>query len=116
MDWDSAMIAPPERDAWINIWDRQALDAIDGILAREGLPARLRQERLCYYCYDWFYRYLAEHLEVILQARGPQRLTLVQGLRDYLEHGWIYRQLAAADRVEVPSRGGSSSHRDWPSL
>ncbi len=107
VDWDSAMIAPPERDAWINIWNPQALKEIDGILMKEGLSYQLRIERLCYYCYDWFYRYLVEHLEVILYARDPQqRSQLIRGLQDYLENGWIFRQLEAADHIELPPDAG----------
>ncbi len=43
VDWDSALIAPPERDAWINIWSPKALTQIDTILMQEGLPYLLRQ-------------------------------------------------------------------------
>lgn len=38
-----ALIAPPERDAWINIWSPKALTQIDTILMQEGLPYLLRQ-------------------------------------------------------------------------
>lgn len=108
VDWDSSLIAPPERDAWINIWDPDALAEIDDIFLQESIPYQLRPERLCYYTYDWFYHYLVEHLGVILHASDSnQQETLVHGLLDYLESSWIFRQLPAADRIALPVRSES---------
>ena len=48
VDWDSCLLAPIERDAWIFICDKSEMERIDSILAESGIDYVLEQDRLCY--------------------------------------------------------------------
>ncbi|NLG23746.1 MAG: phosphotransferase, partial [Clostridiales bacterium] len=95
VDWDDAMYAPPERDAWFCLhWD-WAMAAFAEALAQNGLNYALRPERLAYYCYHWFFHYLTLYLATFFEAgsRG-----LAGELSGYLG-GWIEDNLRYADSL-----------------
>lgn len=98
MDWDSCLLAPIERDAWIFICDGNEIKRINSILAENGINYILEQNRLCYYCYDFFFYYLNEYLESLTEAENEgQKEQIAQGLTEYLTDCWIYKRLEAAD-------------------
>lgn len=100
VDWDSCLLAPIERDAWIYICDRSEMERIHFILAENGIDYALDQNRLCYYCYDFFFYYLNEYLESLIEAVNQgQKEKIAQGLMEYLTDCWIYKRLEAADQV-----------------
>ena len=100
VDWDGAMLAPIERDAWIYICDKAAMEAIHSTLLENGIDYELEQNRLCYYCYDFFFHYLNEYLRSLLDAEsGWQREEITKGLAGYLADCWIYERLDAADAM-----------------
>ena len=47
VDWDSCLLAPIERDAWIFICDREETEKINALLAENRIDYRLEQNRLC---------------------------------------------------------------------
>lgn len=98
VDWDGAMLAPIERDAWIYICDKAAMDKINSILLENGIAYELEQNRLCYYCYDFFFHYLNEYLRSLAENQW-QREEIAKGLVGYLADCWIYERLDAADAM-----------------
>lgn len=100
VDWDSCMLAPIERDAWIFICDQDEIENINDPLAKNGIDYRLEQNRLCYYCYNFFFHYLNEYLKSIAEAESEEKKAeITQGLVGYLEDCWINKRLQAADNV-----------------
>lgn len=98
VDWDSCMLAPIERDAWIFICDREELGRINALLADNGIGYSLKEERLCYYCYSYFFHYLNEYLKSIAGAESEgKKAEISKGLVGYLTDNWIYERLQAAD-------------------
>ena len=103
VDWDSVMLAPIERDAWIFLCDRQQLDKINFILSENGIDYTLMQKRLCYYCYSFFFYYLDEYLKAILSTKNKgQKAAIAESLIEYLTDSWIYKRLDVADRINLP--------------
>ena len=104
VDWDSVMLAPIERDAWIYLCEQQQIDKINSILAENGIRYTLEKNRLCFYCYAFFFHYLNEYLKAIAGAKNEaQKAEITRGLLAYLTDNWIYKRLAAAERIEPAS-------------
>lgn len=100
VDWDSCLLAPIERDAWIFICDRDEMEKINTILAKNRIDYRLEQNRLCYYCYHFFFHYLNEYLKSIVDAKSEEQKTeITESLIAYLADCWIYQRLQVADAV-----------------
>lgn len=98
VDWDSVMLAPIERDAWIYICDKNEMQKINSILSENGIDYTLEQNRLCYYCYDFFFHYLNEYLKSIIDAESEwQKKEIAHSLIEYLTDCWIYKRLETAD-------------------
>lgn len=100
VDWDSVMLAPIERDAWIFICDKKQLETVNLILAENEVDYRLKQNRLCYYCYQFFFYYLNEYMKSIVSAENEERKAKnSKDLIAYLDDSWIYKRLEAADKI-----------------
>lgn len=66
---------------------------INSILAQNGIDYVLGQNRLCYYCYDFFFHYLNEYLKSIIDAESEgQKEEITQSLIGYLTDCWIYKR------------------------
>ena len=89
VDWDNAVLAPIERDAWFGMgWDWM-LPAFDDALRENGIDYTLRPERLAYYCYDFFFFYLNAYLDASTQA---------DTVEEYID-GWIAESFKYADEI-----------------
>lgn len=100
VDWDSVMLAPIERDAWIFLCDKEQLENINSALERNGIAYRLESSRLCYYCYWFFFYYLNEYIKSIVDAESDERKTEIsESLIAYLNDCWIYKRLETADKT-----------------
>lgn len=98
VDWDSVMLAPIERDAWIFICDKSEIEKINSVLTENGIDYALDQNRLCYYCYDFFFHYLNEYLKSIINTENEdQKEEISKSLIGYLTDCWIYKRLETAD-------------------
>ena len=60
VDWDHPLLAPPERDAWFFLNSERELSEFQKSLAACGINYKFSKERLEYYCYYAFFRYLNE--------------------------------------------------------
>ena len=101
VDWDSCLLAPIERDAWIFLCDREEMETIQSVLEENGIDYRLERNRLCYYCYDFFFYYLNAYLKSIAEAEsGAQKEEISGSLVTYLTDSWIYQRLEAADLLQ----------------
>ena len=89
VDWDNAILAPPERDAWVMCSREWARDAFHNALCNNGIDYTLRPERLAYYCYDFFFFYLNAFLDACAQA---------DTIEEYL-NGWITESFKFADEI-----------------
>jgi len=90
VDWDTPVLAPPERDAWCMCGRGWARDAFHSALRRHGIQHTLRTERLAYYCYSFFFHYLAAYLDGFTPADTAREVA------EYLD-GWIEDSIRYAD-------------------
>ena len=88
VDWDTPLLAPPERDAWCMCGHAWAREAFHHALCQNGIAYTLRPERLIYYCYEYFFYYLSCYLDVRASAVTVETFI----------NGWITQSLAYADR------------------
>lgn len=101
VDWDSVMLAPIERDAWIYLCERRQMEEVHSVLAANGIRYTLEKNRLCYYCYAFFFYYLSEYLRSMADAYDKRRKAeIARDLTAYLTDNWIYSRLAAADLIK----------------
>ena len=90
VDWDNAVLAPIERDAWFGMgWDWM-MPAFNDALRENGIDYTLRSERLAYYCYDFFFFYLNAYLDASTQA---------DTVEEYID-GWIAESFKYADEID----------------
>ena len=89
VDWDYALLAPPERDAWVMCCKNWAMDAFHEALRHNGIQHTLRPERLAYYCYNYFFFYLAAFLDASSNA---------DTIEQYI-NGWIEESFRFADGI-----------------
>jgi len=104
VDWDEAMYAPPERDAWVMCCrdrpNRQwAQDLFEGALRTGDVPYALRPERLAYYAYSQYFFYLAEILQAYLDTGNPGRVATYLAGADTWGDAWITECLRYADTL-----------------
>ena len=94
-DWDEAMYAPVERDAWVMSCFGWARRLFSDTLRAGGISYELRPERLAFYCYHMYFFYLGEFLAVhpICDKSGS--------IADYLENGWIKSRIEFADTIII---------------
>ena len=105
VDWDSVKLAPIERDAWVFMNDPAQLRAIVRALAQNGIAFQPRWERLCYYCYFYFFSYLEGYLASILSAPEARGAKIAADMAEYLAGSWIYERLEAAEHAKAVQAG-----------
>lgn len=93
-DWDEAMYAPVERDAWVMGCYGWARELFDSTLRANHISYQLRPERLAFYCYHMCFFYLGEFLMVHPVCDQSGRL------REYFEDGWIWSRVQYADAIQ----------------
>lgn len=93
VDWDEAMYAPLERDAWVMGCYPWARELFNNTLRRNNIPYELRLDRLGFYSYHMFFFYLNEFLSCL------PFWNLYQRIEDYFENGWILERLQFADTL-----------------
>lgn len=93
LDWDEAMYAPVERDAWVMSCYSWARHLFEDTLAACGLPCRLHPARLAFYCYHMYFFYLSEYLS------AHQLFDQSRNITDYLQNGWIGERIRFADTL-----------------
>ncbi len=93
VDWDNAVLAPPERDALVMCSRDWARGAFSNALRQNGIRHTLRSERLAYYCYHFFFFfYLAAYLD------GFTETDTVREIEEYID-GWIADSIQYADAI-----------------
>ena len=92
-DWDEAMYAPLERDAWVMGCYDWARKLFNDTLKENGIPYQLRMERLAFYCYHMYFFYLGEFLMVHPLSDQSQSIL------EYLENGWAKYRVGFADTL-----------------
>lgn len=102
VDWDSPMLAPPERDAWFFMHRPAQVRQVEEALAEAGFPYRLSFPRFAYYCYFSLFYYLCEHLKALACAPEAARAGRLQKLSDFFS-GWIFTQMETADALPYHS-------------
>ena len=90
VDWDTPVLAPPERDAWVMCSHDFAREAFHGALRQNGIEYTLRPERLAYYCYHYFFFYLTAYLDGFTQSDD------IQTVEEYIDC-WIVKSIEYAD-------------------
>lgn len=92
VDWDEVMYAPPERDAWVMCCRGWAVRLFQKTLRENNVDYDLQPQRLAFYCYHMFFRYLAALME------GFAKGGLWKELDDYFQ-GWIGERMEYAERL-----------------
>ena len=92
VDWDTACIAPPERDAWVMCSKAWAREAFQSALHRNGISYTLQTKRLAYYCYEFFFYYL----NAFLDASASLSVDII-AVEEYLD-GWIEDSINYCER------------------
>nr|MDD6336226.1 aminoglycoside phosphotransferase family protein [bacterium] len=92
-DWDEAMYAPIERDAWVMGCYDWARKLFNDTLKGNHIPYQLRPERLAFYCYHMYFFYLGEFLKVHPMSDKSQRIL------EYFEDSWIKSRIKFADTL-----------------
>ncbi|MCL2055987.1 MAG: hypothetical protein FWH02_02060 [Oscillospiraceae bacterium] len=90
VDWDTPILAPPERDAWFCMHRDWAMKAFHGALKQNRIVYTLRPERLAYYCYHMFFFYLNAYIDRYKQ------IGITEGIEEYMR-GWIEDSFQFAD-------------------
>ncbi len=88
IDWDDALLAPPERDAWVMGYCDWARELFEKTLHKNGIEYNLRLERLAYYSYYMFFFWLAwlvrssdkEAVESLFKEFGEERIEYADKL------------------------------------
>ena len=90
VDWDSAKLAPPERDAWFCVhWD-WAMTGFREALTDNRIYYKLRTERFAYYCYWFFFYYLNTYLDAKTEA---------EIVEEYFD-SWMSDNVKWADKID----------------
>ena len=87
IDWDSLMLAPPERDLWFYMWSDEQIELIDRVLPEHGFPYALRPERFAFYACSQHFFYLTEYVEAFFnfpEAREEALALFAAHLDDYM--------------------------------
>jgi hypothetical protein len=92
IDWDTPILAPPERDAWVMCNRDWARCLFHKSLRENGIGYNLRPERLAYYLYHMFFFYLNAFLDSFTQTGD------MQGVEGYM-NGWIEESFQYADKM-----------------
>ena len=66
VDWDSMMLAPPERDLWFYMWSDAQTDLINRVLSESHFPYALRPQRFAFYASSQHFFYLTEFIEAFI--------------------------------------------------
>lgn len=88
VDWDDALLAPPERDAWVMGFRDWARCLFEKTLRQNGIAYTLRPERLAYYGYYMFFFWLtwlvrcadAQEVEEFFEEYGGERTAYADAL------------------------------------
>lgn len=88
VDWDGAILAPPERDVWVMGFQKWARNLFQNTLRDNGIEYTLRPERLAYYCYYMFFYWLTwltkcspiEEIEDFFNGYGEARIEYADKL------------------------------------
>jgi Ser/Thr protein kinase RdoA (MazF antagonist) len=92
VDWDNPILAPPERDAWVMCSRDWAREAFQSALFQNNIEYTIRNERLAYYCYQFFFFYLISYIDGFTQASG------IQEIEAFID-GWIKDSFEYADKI-----------------
>jgi len=92
VDWDTPLLAPPERDAWVMCSREWARDAFHTALSQNSIRHTLRLDWLAYYCYHFFFYYLTTYLD------GFTPTDSVREIEEYID-GWIAGSIQYADTI-----------------
>lgn len=95
LDWDEAMYAPLERDAWVMGCYDWARQLFNDTLKAYHITYKLRPERLAFYCYYMYFFYLSEFLTVHSISDKSQNIV------EYFENGWIKDRIKFADTIFI---------------
>jgi hypothetical protein len=88
VDWDDPVYAPPERDMWFYLDNKNIINKCNEEFKRNGLDYKINEERLIYYCYKSFFWYLTLYLKTYFE-KGD---LIIEELRDYF-NGWIEKKI-----------------------
>ena len=69
-----------------------ARDAFHNALSQNDIKYELRMERLAYYCYHFFFYYLAAYLDGFTQSDN------IQTIEEYIDC-WIVKSIEYADKI-----------------
>ena len=83
---------------YVMICDDDKIETIQNVLYENGIYYELNKKYLCYYCYYSFFYYITEYLQSYICSKEEKRKKdLENGMKEYLDNGWIWSQLKKAE-------------------
>lgn len=95
VDWDTPLLSPIERDAWVFLDNQKTLKEFNQILNKNNIKYALKKERLYYYCYLYFFYYLNQNIEIILNLKNEKKINEVfEGIKDlFSKSNWLQKRI-----------------------
>jgi len=89
IDWDDAMITPPERDCWFFMDYPEKIEDINKFFKKNKFDYELSKEMLLYYGYKMALIYLNDNLDKYLELKDK---NLLNDIKDIFE-GWVNKKI-----------------------
>lgn len=96
IDWDTARVSVPERDAWAHMSSAENIALIEEGLRRGGFDYCLDNDAFAYFANAWFFEYIGNYIQAALDCSAGRRQEMYEGLKDYFGC-WIFGVLEKAD-------------------
>ena len=90
IDWDEVALAPIERDLWFFVHKQELLEIIQQVFLKNGYNFEFSWNRIAYFCYTSFFRYLNEYLYAYIFAENKN--FYISKISQYF-NSWIMEQL-----------------------
>lgn len=97
IDWDTAKISVPERDAWAHMAGSGALGRIEAGLAAGGYEYRPDSDAMGFFANSWFFEYIGNYLQCA--ADKPECSGEMADMLDDYFGCWIFDVLKRADEL-----------------
>jgi len=100
VDWDTPLLSPIERDAWIFLDNEKTLGEFSQILDKNNIKYKFKKERLYYYCYFYFFYYLNQNIEIILNLKNEEKINEVfEGTKDLFSNSnWLQKRILVINK------------------
>lgn len=96
IDWDTPLLSPIERDAWVFLDNQVVLNEFSEVLNENSINYKFKKERLRYYCLFYFFYYLALEMEIIISLNDETKIKKIfEDIKDlFSPSNWLCKKLS----------------------